>query len=276
MAVNAENIGDYQHSEGVGNEPEVQNEEVVSQEGEGNTPQVENQETPENENPWDVEHLRGEDGMVAGKYKNIDAMVKSLEHAEAKLVELNAEKQSASAKGQNAEKAEARKAEVQQAETAAMEQYIQNGQMTPELAAQITEAGGDPTRVELNGIKTSQRLNSLYDITDGRENFEAMLTEMAEGKSEAEKNAWINTLRDPSMSEYAVKGLHAEWQEKNGRRSAPADRVRGRAPSGGSTKPYATQGEMLQGAAKARHSQAARQEYEMRKNVTPDSVVFGR
>ena len=99
-SINAENLGEYEHPEGVGSEQAVE----------------ENVDGSEEINPWDTKHLIDEEGMVAGKYKNIDAMVKSLEHAEAKLSEYNAKEQSVNAKAANETKATESAANVAQAE----------------------------------------------------------------------------------------------------------------------------------------------------------------
>ena len=99
-AIDAGNVGEYEHPEGVGSEQAVE----------------ENVEGSEEINPWDAKHLQDENGMVAGKYKNIDAMAKSLEHAEAKLSEYNAKEQSTNAKAANEAKSSETASNVAQAE----------------------------------------------------------------------------------------------------------------------------------------------------------------
>ena len=278
-AINPENIGDYKHSEAPVEEEQVETEtpsveESEVQDEQPNEENVEgNQEDEVSQEPWDISRYQDENGMVAGKFKDIDGLVKSYEHAEEKLKELMAEKQSNTAKGKNAEKQAAREAEIQRIENEAVNKYMEAGQMTPELAAEIKEAGGDPVRTELNAIKTQQYIGKMHDIVGGKETFNTMVNEMAEGKTEAEKNAWLRTISDPSMSEYAVKGLYHEWMQKTGRREVP-QRLRGQASNQGSIKPYSSQAEMLADVSKARHDPKVRAELEARKRITPDSVIF--
>lgn len=293
-AMNANTIGDYTHSEAPApeapvdetpiQEEEVPNEEVVTP-NEETTDEVPDTETTNDEpkdevseesDPWNIDHLIDENGLVAGKYKNIDAMAKSLEHAEAKLVELQAEKQSNTAKSKNEQKAaEAAKA-IADVEDAGVQKYMESGrQMTPEIAAEIEAAGGNVTAVELKAIKTAQHTDRITGMVGGEDVFNTMITDMSEGKSDAEKQAWMRAVSDPTMSDYAIKGLYGEWLEKTGQRAAPA-RISGKPANQGSVKPYTTQAELTQASARARNDRGFRAEYEARKRVTPDSVFFNR
>jgi len=289
------NIGEYVHSEVVAANPEPIIEDPVVEEvippvvdeptkevvkDEKPVPETpadyEEDDLPEGRDPWSVDHLQGEDGLVAGKYKNVDAMVKSLEHAEAKLTELMAEKQSAGDKSKNADKVAAREAAIAEVNESSITKYLESGRsMTPELAAEINASGGDVTSVELQGIKRGQQIDKLTGIVGGEDNFKQMITDMSEGKTEAQKQSWLAAVGDPEMSEYAVKGLHAEWLEQTGQR-APTQRVKGQAPQQNGVKPYANQAEMLADAGKARNDRAFRSVYEARKNITPDSIFFNK
>ena len=273
MAVNAGNIGEYVHSEEVANEKaEIQ--------PDAETTEVENVDSPqepdEQENPWDISKHQGEDGLVAGKYKSIDGMIKSLEHAEAKMVELQAEKQSNTAKGKNDAAAIEKASAISAAEADGVSKYMESRTMTAELAAEIKAGGGDPTSVELTGMKTAAHYDKMTSLVGGKENFSDMIETMSVGKSEGEKAAWLKAVSDPMTSEYVIKGLHAEYLEQTGQRAQSGERVRGKPSNVGSVKPYNTQTEMLADAAKARKNRAFRSEYEARKNITPDGIFFNR
>ena len=277
--IDANSIGDYAHSEGVGSveEPEVSQEAKVQEAGaETEVETVPDAQEPEN--PWDVEHLKGEDGLVAGKYKNIDALIKSLEHSQSKLAELQGEKQSETAKANNAEKADVRATEVHAVEDAGVKAYLEGGRnMTAEMVAEIEAGGGNATSVELKAIKAGQHIDKMTALVGGEDTFYQMITEMAEGKTDAQKEAWLRTINDPSLSEYAVKGLHAEWLDKTGQRAPVKNgRFAGKAANVGSVKPFNSQGEVLAAAARARKDSGFRAEYEARKNMTPDGILFNR
>lgn len=293
-AINANTVGDYTHSQAQPAEAPV--EETPNQEEE--TPieeavapkeeivdEVPNTETTNDEpkdevskdgDPWSVDHLVDDNGLVAGKYKNIDAMAKSLEHAEAKLVELQAEKQSSTAKSKNEAKAAESAKAISDAEHAGMKKYMESGrQMTPEIAAEVEAAGGNVTAVELKAIKASQHMDKITSMVGGEDTFNTMITDMSEGKTQSQKDAWLRAVSDPTMSEYAVKGLHAEWLEKTGQRATPT-RISGKPANQSSVKPFTTQSEITQASARARNDRGFRAEYEARKRVTPDSVFFSR
>lgn len=293
-AMNANTIGEYTHSEAPApeapvdetptQEEEIPNEEVVAPDKEI-TDEVPDTETTNDESkdevskdgdPWNADHLVDENGLVAGKYKNIDAMAKSLEHAEAKLVELQAEKQSNTAKSKNEVKAAEAANAIANAENAGVQKYMESGrQMTPEIAAEIEAAGGNATAVELKAIKASQHIDKITYMVGGEDIFNTMIADMSEGKTQAQKDSWLRAVSDPTMSEYAVKGLHTEWLEKTGQRAAPT-RISGKPSNQSSVKPYATQSEITQASARARNDRSFRSEYEARKRVTPDSVFFNK
>ncbi len=273
MAINANTLGDYKHSE-------APVEEAVAEE----TPNVEatevseEVEVQEDVNPWGTEHLVDENGMIGGKYKNMDAIMKSLEHAQGKLAELQGEKQSTDARAANEVKASEKASGVMQVEDAGVKAYLESGRnMTPEMVAEIEAGGGNATSVELKAIKAGQHIDKMTSIVGGEDTFNTMLTDMAEGKSEADKAAWLRSVSDPNMSEYAVKGLYAEWLEKTGQRaSTKQGRISGKPSNVGSVKPYNSQGEVLAAAARARKDSGFRAEYEARKNATPDGILFNK
>ena len=230
-----------------------------------------------NPNPWDFGDRVDENGMVAGKYKDVDGLLKSLEHAEAKLTELQGEKQSTTDLAANAEKAaEAETAKV--GLSADLVKQALEGGMTEEISLAATEAGISPESIELAAIKGQQHIDKMTAVVGGPEVYQEMMTDMGATMSDAEKAQFTKDVQG-SMSEYAVRGIHAAWLQSKGQ--APASkRIEGSQPGSSSSKPYASQAELMKDLrylkTRGQADRGAWAAHEKRKAATPDSVIYGR
>ncbi len=233
----------------------------------------------EGANPWDTKELMGEDGMIGGKYKSLEALLKSAQEGDKHIADLNAAKQSTDAKAANAEKSA--EADAKRSETAneLVRNVLEGGmEITAETLAAAKEAGISPESIELAALKGKAHIDKMTSIVGGPETYNKMMADMGANMSEAEKAQFTSDVQG-SMSEYAVRGIHQAWMEKTGQRHTPK-RVEGGQPQAAGVKPYATQQELradlnyLQ--TKGRTDKAAWAAHNARKSITPDSVFYSR
>ena len=236
-------------------------------------------DTPE-ANPWDAKELLGEDGMVGGKYKSLEALLKSAQAGDEHIAKLNAEKQSTNDNAANAQAA----AEVDSARMDTAKELVrtvlESGmEMSAETLAAAKEAGIPASEIELAAMKGKAHIDKMTSLVGGQETYSQMMTDMGATMSDAEKAQFTKDV-EGSTSEYTIKGIHQAWLEKTGQK-APAQRVTGEVKQQiGNVKPYANQLEIQQDLrylqTKGKNDKAAWAAHNARKSITPDSAFYGR
>jgi len=221
--------------------------------------------------PWE---RAVEDGYLKADSKQDPyELAKELANANKYVQEANAEKAKAGKAAQQQETQEATQAEI----LSMVPEFMENDmQLTPEMETRATELGIDIRDLKLGAIDFRDKINTAYSVVGGKENYTQMMADMAPTMSEEQRKSFDADLGG-NASEWAIKGLYAEWKAKNG---TPAGRIEGRVGGSSSAKPYESQGELLKDLTYLRTAgkgdMAARALHEKRKAATPDAVVYGR
>ena len=227
----------------------------------------------EEKSPWE---RAKEDGYLPEDYKEDPyELAKSWKNGQDFVTE--AKKES----GKIGQEKAAAEAEVNKARIVREElipEFIESGKkLTPELTAKAKELGYSEADVELAYYKFNENANKAYAVVGSEAEYSQMMSEMAPKMSDSQR-ASFDAAFDQGISEYAIKGLMAEW--KGGEVAPSGKRIEGKVGNSGGVKPYANQGEMLNDLAylksRGKNDLAARKKYEARKAVTSDKVLFAR
>jgi len=227
--------------------------------------------------PWE---RAKQDGFLPDDFKEDPyELAKSWKNAQEFVKEANAEKGRNTNAANAAAAAEATGAEI----LSMVPEFMRNGmELTAEMETKAKKLNIDIRDLKLGAIELRDNMTKAYGLVGGEATYAEMMTDMSPHMSDAQKKAF-NTDLGGEASEYAIKGLHAEWQaSKIDPNAAPGTkRIEGRVNNQSSVKPYGSQAEMLKDAGYLRSpsgktDKAARAQYEARKAVTPDSVVFRR
>jgi len=256
--------------------------------------QTENTEAPtENTNlPSDVEEKANQPDIDWQSIAESDSYLqqfKSLEDMKEKYKELHSQYSSTVQK----QKEEGRKQEQQKQEQQSQQQLQQeqqetinellpkflenNMQLDEEMEQQLTEKGLDIRDVKLGALELKERVQKAHDVVGGKEEYEAMIEWGRNGgMSEQQMRAFDKDVVG-EFSEYAIKGLHAEYKQATASQN-PQDRLRGNATPVG-VKPYNSQKEILRDRMHINSGRASAEDkakHQARLNVTPNEVINGR
>lgn len=244
---------------------------------ENETPEVEESGLPsekeENEkSPW--ERAR-EDGLLPEDFKEDPyELAKSWKEAQKFVDKANAERAELGKEEQRAQQ-EAERQKLLMDEIIP-EFKANNNKLTDEIKQKALDAGFDEKDIELAYYKFNETATRAYSIVGGEDTYRQMMEEMAPRMSDDQRAAFDQAFQQ-GLSEYAIKGLYAEWK---GSSQESGGRLEGRVSGTTGVKPYANQGEMLADLnylrTRGKNDIAARKKYEARKAVTPDEVIFNR
>lgn len=266
------------HAGNVGDAPAA--DPAVTPPADAGTPPVEGSGLP-SDNPVDQatpwERARAE-GFLPDDFKEDPyELAKSWSKAQEFVKEANAEKGRTTNAANAASAAEATASEI----IDMVPEFMRNGmELTPEMETKATELNIDVRDLKLGALELRDNMNKAYDLVGGETTYSEMMTDMSANMSDSQKKAFNKDLGGDA-SEYAIKGLHAEWIASKGVPDAvPTRRIEGKVNNTPGIKPYANQGEMLKDLnylkTAGKNDKAARSQYEARKQVTPDSVIFRR
>ena len=91
--------------------------------------------------------------------------------------------------------------------------YIDNGMvLTDEMIKQGVDAGIDARDIKLRAIDIRDSANTAHSVVGSKEAYDEMIVWARETMTEAQKKSFNNDL-NTNMSEYAIKGLHADYQK---------------------------------------------------------------
>ena len=246
-----------------------------------NTPPVEASGLPSDTaaaavDPFAIPSDRVIDGKLDGKWDSFDTMNKSYNEIVDAYGKVKSENADTSKEAVAIETAKTQHDGIM----GMLPEYMENGmQLTEEMTAKATEMGIDPRDLKIGAMEMSQRIEAAHAVVGGTETYNAMISDMGEVMSDAQKASFDKDVTG-GMGEYAIKGLHAAWLQKTGRREVPK-RITGEQPrQSGGVRPYASMEQMRTDMAylntqKGRNDTAAQKQHLARRNATPDSVIFG-
>jgi len=223
--------------------------------------------------PW--ERAKAE-GLLPEDFKE-DAyeLAKSWKSGQEFVQEANAEKARAGQEAKKIEQQENITAEVNKM----LPDFLANGmELTPEMEEKATELGVDIRDLKLGAIELRDKITAAHNIVGGQETYDSMIADMREVMSEAQQAEFDKAVTG-GMSEWAIKGLYAEWK-RGGQTPEGKGRIEGRVKGGSNAKPYENQHELLADLSylrtKGKNDKAAWAQHEKRKAATPDNIVYGR
>jgi len=222
------------------------------------------------------------DGKLNGRFGSINEVLDKLKEAED--FKANTIRDQKTAEGQVTE--EGNQAQIEAAKVATQNtvvkelipQFLENGmKLTPEMQTKATEAGIDIRDLKLGAIELRDATTSAHQLTDGKENYEAMRT-WADGVLDAGQKASFDAALSAGMGEYAIKGLYAEFQKASD--NGDVGRIEGSTVFTG-VQPYADRRELFKDkqyieSPAGRRDTAAQKMYRARLGKTPDNVIYGR
>jgi len=160
-------------------------------------------------------------------------------------------------------------------------EFVANGmELTEEMLEKSKELNISEAELKLGAYEYRDRINNIYSLVGGQEEYQQMMTEMSEHMTDEEKRQFNRDI-DSSSSKYAVMGLHAEWKSRSNNSGQPQGRVEGKVAGQSGVKGYTSQAEMLRDAGylrsrKGRLDSAARVMYEKRVAATAENIIYGR
>ena len=221
------------------------------------------------------------DGKLKGRFGSVEEVLAKLKEAEDFKANAIREKTDAE-KAQEQQQTEAQKqqqlVETQQETIMSMvPAFMENGmQLTPEMETAATEAGIDLRDLKLGALELKERLNNAHSVVGGAEEYNAMLEWGKANMTDAQKAAFDKDVTG-NMSEYAIKGLHADYVAAASADGYVPARIEGDgAPRG--PQPYRDRRELYEDRAylktpEGKRDKAAQANYKRRLNITPDSVL---
>lgn len=225
------------------------------------------------------------DGKLNGRFSSIDEVLNKLKEAEDFKANTIRDQQA------NNNTIDTETADIQAKEAAQATQvntinemlpaFIENGMnLTPEMEAKATEVGIDIRDLKLGALELKERITVAHNVVGGSETYNSMIAWGKENMSEAQMKAFDVGVTDSNISEYAIKGLYADFKAAGGS-STPNPRISGDSVNSLGVKPYATRRELYADkeyidSAKGRRDTAAIKSYRARLNATPQDVVYGR
>lgn len=160
-------------------------------------------------------------------------------------------------------------------------EFMQNNmELTDDMAAKLEEGGISRSEIELGAYKVRDAVSKAHSVVGGKENYESMMAWAGETLDDATKAAFDNDISaliegKSGVSALAIEGLYGRYQAAQQSGEQPS-RISGNTqtvPERG----YKTQAEMLadKRAVERSGDPAARQRYQAKLGMTPDSVIFG-
>ena len=256
--------------------------------------QQEQTEAPtENTNlPSDVEEQANEPQVEWEKVAEQDPyfqQFKSLEDMKEKYKELHSQYSSTVQKQKEEERKQEQKQQEQQSQQQLQQEqqqtinellpkFLENDmQLDDEMAQELTDKGLDIRDVKLGAIELKERVQKAHNVVGGKEEYEAMIEWGRNGGMTEQQMKAFDKDVVGEFSEYAIKGLHAEFKQATAGQTQQ-DRLRGNATPVG-VKPYSSQKEILRDRMHINSGRASAEDkakHQARLNATPDDVINGR
>ncbi len=96
--------------------------------------------------------------------------------------------------------------------TANLDSFIENGMVaTPEQIEEAAKHGISPEQIELAAYKSKENIDRVHGVVGGKEQYDTMMDFMSEHLTDAQKADYTKGVTDSNLSEYAVKGLQADY-----------------------------------------------------------------
>jgi len=187
--------------------------------------------------------------MLAGKYKTVEELEKAYEHLQTKLgqpaEETATETEAEAPQEEDTTKADAEEVTAQAGidYTALESEYQETGQLSPDTYKQLEDAGIPQNMVDAyiagQEALAGQTLNKMYSLAGGESEYNEMVTWAQDNLTESEIQAFNASLANEAQSEFAIKGLYAQYQSAKG-----PNLVKGEV-SNTSTRGFASKQEMM-------------------------------
>ena len=223
-----------------------------------------------------------EEGLLDGKYKNVDEVLNALKEIKDKHANLSRELTDAEKANLEEVNKTAEEVQLTQKRDATIEQlipeFLKNGMVvTPEMEAQLLETGVTKAEIELGAYKMKETLAIHQGYVGGEENYNAIMSYHAENMTQEEKILFNKSINSGEHSEALIVGLQALYERNMGQggESAPS-RIRGDASVAG-VKPYGSRQELFADkryvdSAAGKRDAGAQQRYRSKLAVTPENI----
>jgi len=213
------------------------------------------------------------DGKLNGRFGSIDEVLTKLKEAE----DFKANTIRDQTNGQQQQQEQQTQQQTQQATVNELvPMFMQNGMvLTPEMEAKATEAKIDIRDLKIGAMELREATTKAHSVVGGQENYDAMI---AWGKTAMtpEQQASFDRAVTGSMSEYAIKGLNADYKKALDEGHTP-ERIQGTATVRGLT-PYGSRRELyadkdVAEAAKRRGDMQPWNDYQSKIKITPRDIL---
>lgn len=231
---------------------------------------------------WEITEERAskyvKNGKFFGRFDNIDGMAEALKSVEDKYANMVRESKNASKETETQATKEAALYEVAQP---LVQKFMEGGmELTPEIEQMAVDKGLDIRDVKLAAIELKERVVSAHNLVGGKEEYEAMIEWGKTTLSEKQRNEFDKGIKS-GMSEWAIKGLYAEYKTNSSSSESTPERVRGDGSSNSSLRGYEDRNEMLRDRAyinspKGRNDLQAQKAHKARLDRTSDATIYGR
>ena len=231
----------------------------------------------EETNPYDLSAFKGEDGKLAGKFDNAEALMKSYNEAQEYIQKINAEKARDGIEKVKAEHTQQTEQQVSELESRLTQEYV-NGQVTDETITAAKEAGFSDEKIKLMEYQAKESISTIVEHVGSMDNFNQIKATLAESLSNQEKIDFNNMIGTNAGSEIALLGLLAKYNQISGQAPVSTDRVRGSAATE-TVRGYQSQAEMMADLAHLRanpNNKSLQAAYEAKKAVTSNDVFYGK
>lgn len=224
------------------------------------------------------------DGKLNGRFGNITEVLDKLKEAEdfkANTIRDQKTNEQQTTKQATIEQQAAETQKLQQDTVMEMlPEFLKNNmQLTPEMEAKATATGIDLRDLKLGALEVKEKTQVAHGIVGSSDEYANMMTWGGENMTDAQKRAFDVDVMNSDISEYAIKGLHADYKKAmaNG---GQVTRITGQHATSG-LKPYATRQELFKDKAyiessAGRRDTAAIKMYNDRKRITDNNVILGR
>ena len=231
---------------------------------------------------WELNEERTQkyvkNGKFFGRFDNIDGMAEALKSVEDKYANMVRESKNATKDTENQATKEANLYEVAQP---LVQKFMDGGmELTPEIEQMAIDKGLDIRDVKLAAIELKERVVSAHNLVGGKEEYEAMIEWGKTTLPEKQRNEFDKGIKS-GMSEWAIKGLHAEYKAQQSDSGQAPERVRGDSSSNQSIRGYEDRNEMLRdrsyiNSPRGRTDVAAQKAHKARLDRTSEIVIYGR
>lgn len=231
---------------------------------------------------WEINEERAskyvKNGKFFGRFDNIDGMAEALKSVEDKYANMVRESKNATKETETQASKDAAIYEVAQP---LVQKFMEGGmELTPEIEQLALEKGLDIRDVKLAAIELKEQITSANNVVGGREEYEAMIEWGKSTLNEKQRVAFDKGLSS-GMSEWAIRGLHAEYKAQQSNDGQAPERIRGDGSANTSVRGYEDRNEMLRDRAyinspKGRNDVQAQKAHKARLDRTPEQVIYGR